>query len=95
MPNGGHACCLECGYLEITDRKRWISVCRFFRTPGSAVLLCRHFHISGDRDPVLDGGEAMFDELEPGVIYEIDNEAYKAGNPRPKYRVSIVPYAGT
>jgi hypothetical protein len=36
----------------------------------------------------------MFEELEPGVIYEIDNDTYKAGNPRPKYRVSIVPYSG-
>ncbi len=94
MPNGGHACCRECGYLEITDRKRWTGVCRLFGTPATAVLLCRHFHIGGHPDPVVQGGKPMFEELEPGVIYEIDNDTYKAGNPRPKYRVSIVPYSG-
>ena len=31
----------------------------------------------------------MLSKLEPGVIYEIDNDVYKSGDPRPRFRVKI------
>jgi len=84
MPNGGHICCAECEFADFTSKQ-----CKFYGTPMSGMLLCRHFRILGRK--LLDPHEQwpMLTKLEPGIIYEIDNSTYESGNPRPRFRINV------
>jgi len=88
MPNGGHICCVECGFVDSLSGQ-----CTIYGTPISGMLLCRHFrsYMSG-KNPHEEW--PMLTKLEQGVIYEIDNSMYESGNPRPRFRVRIEDAAG-
>ena len=83
MPNGGNICCAECELADFSSSK-----CTLYGTPMSGMLLCRHFRIYG-RSGNPHEEWPMLSKLESGVIYEIANDVYKSGDPRPRFRVKI------
>ena len=84
MPNGGHICCTECGFSDYQSGK-----CTIYGTHISPGLLCRHFTFYGETRLQAHDKWPMLVDLEPGVSYQVDNDIYKSGNPRPKYRLVV------
>ncbi len=91
MPNGGHICCAGgCTYNSETHGIQAQARCDVFGIEtdmNGGCMLCRMY-----REPRQSHRDArsrwpILDDLEPGVVYAIDNTTISAGNPRPVYRV--------
>jgi hypothetical protein len=85
MANGGHISCAYCTY-----NRRTPGTCDIFGVETNPFVLCRAF-----RKPRQSHGQArsdypMLNDLLPGVVYGIDNNAITAGNPRPVAKMSLV-----
>ena len=85
MANGGHISCAYCTYNRAIP-----GTCDILGVGTSPFILCRAF-----RKPKQSHTEArkvypMLNELSPGVVYEIDNSAVLAGNPRPVARITLM-----
>jgi hypothetical protein len=79
MPNGGHISCSYC----IHDQRGQCGVYGVETTPD---ILCRMFRTE-PAQPYEDaaGRWPVLDDLKPGIVYSIDNDAFSAGNPKPLY----------
>jgi len=88
MPNGGHICCEYCTYSRFTPGK-----CDIFGVETNPGTLCRAFRRSRQSHREAREQWPILEELKPGIVYEIDNTTYSAGDPRPVYRV--VPISST
>jgi len=85
MPNGGHICCEYCAYNRSMPGK-----CDIFGIDTNPFILCRAF-----RKPKQSHRDARkqwpgLEKLDAGLVYQIENDAFAAGNPRPIYRVQQI-----
>lgn len=83
MPNGGHICCEYCTYN--TEGR-----CDVFGIETSPLILCRMFRMGKQSHEKARQQWPLLAELEPGVVYAIDNSTLSAGNPYPVYRIKPV-----
>jgi hypothetical protein len=91
MPNGGHVCCEYCAYNRSQPGK-----CDIFGIDTNVFTLCRTFRMARQSHQEARKQWPMLEKLEPGLVYQIDNNAHSAGNPRPVYKViRIKPTAKT
>ena len=84
MPNGGHICCHYCTHNKpIPDLESVFGRCEVHGIRANPFLLCRNFirHDQSQDDALSKW--PMLKEMKPGIVYEIDNDIYKSGNPRP------------
>lgn len=82
MPNGGHISCDYC-----TCNRRTPGRCDIFGVETSPFLLCRSFRKAQQPHTAAQEEYPLLRKLEPGIVYQIDNSAAKAGDPSPAYRV--------
>ena len=83
MPNGGAICCMECTYGRSADRR-----CDIHGVPVSPFLLCRSFRMAGQSHTEARSRWKLLEQLEPGVVYEIENAYPSDGRePEPRYRL--------
>ena len=85
MPNGGHICCDYCTYGRRRDGR-----CDIHGVETSPGILCRAFRPPGDSHTKVRKQFPLLLDLEPGVVYGIDNDTFVSGNPRPKYRMRTI-----
>lgn len=82
MANGGHIACTRCAYNRRKDGR-----CDIWGIVISGLLLCRAFRKPGQPHSKARQEFGILINLEPGFIYEIDNNVAIKGNPRPVFRV--------
>ena len=83
MPNGGSICCFECTYGRNPDER-----CAIFGTEVTPLLLCRAFRMPRQSHSEARKHWPLLDDLEKGVVYEIDNSYPPTGRPpKPAYRI--------
>jgi len=82
MPNGGHIRCSDCTYSRKFQTK-----CEIWGAPISVYLICRAFCLSKQSHTKSRNDFPFLDELEPGIVYEIDNNIFEAGNLRKRFQV--------
>lgn len=86
MPNGGSICCNHCANGDVTT-----DACSIYGTPISPTYLCRLFHLEGQSSSAAHAQWKLLDQLDIGVVYEIDNTYPASGvSPRPAFRVAPV-----
>jgi len=82
MPNGGHICCEYCTYGRSETGK-----CDIFGVETDPFTLCRAFRRPKQSHQDARQEWPILEELQPGVVYQIDNAHGSSGNPRPIYKV--------
>lgn len=82
MPNGGHICCEYCTYNRTNPGK-----CDIFGIATNPLILCRAFRVPKQSHQEARKQWPVLEELEPGLVYQIDNNALSAGNPRAIYKI--------
>lgn len=82
MPNGGHICCEYCTYSRALRGS-----CDIHGIETSPFILCRSFRLSGQSHTAARQQWPMLLDLEPGVVYWIDNAAPPLRPPRAAYRL--------
>ena len=85
MPNGGMICCDYCTYSRFLGDR-----CDIHGIRTSPHIICRSF-----RKPNQSHSEArkqwpVLQELEPGVVFSIENMTYSEFRPTPLYRLVSV-----
>lgn len=83
MPNGGHICCEYCVYNQNTPGK-----CDIFGIATGPFIICRMFRASEQSHQEARKQWPMLQELEPGVVYGIDNSVLVVPTPHPLYRMT-------
>lgn len=85
MANGGHISCVECTYNRLKP-----GFCDLFGVRTSGLILCRAFRMPKQSHREARSKFKMLDDLKPGLIYEIDNDTFATGNPRPIYEIKEI-----
>jgi len=83
MPNGGHISCDNCTYSRFTPGK-----CDIFGIKSSPFIICRSFRMPKQSHSKARDRWPLLNQLEPGIVYSIDNDVLSQGDPQPIYKIS-------
>lgn len=82
MPNGGMICCDYCAHSRFLGDK-----CDIHGITTSPHMICRAFRMAEQSHAEARKQWPVLDDLEPGIVYVIENSTYAEFDPKPLYRM--------